>query len=103
MKGSVYALICAEGVMDWIHGGGHMVQEVYLPELNLCYNPEGGFFLLTDMERYTKATKHPDLEIPWDLENLLRELAATLVAAAELKQQITKPLATLFQLPLRDE
>ena len=43
MKAIKYKIKVCEGTMDWVHGGGHTIDEIAVPELGLVINSESVF------------------------------------------------------------
>lgn len=64
MKGIIYKLHATEGQLDLTHGAFTIIEEVYVPELGLCFNSKG-FAFKTDGSRYrTINNEHNLFHVP---------------------------------------
>lgn len=82
LRGKRYKLLVYEGVLAWTHGMGHFIEEIYLPELSLAFNLEGGAFK-PDPDRYKDAEHLGDVEVADEDAKILAE-------SVELKEKVTE-------------
>lgn len=58
MKALRYKLTVYDGLIDWNHSGGHEITEIYIPELEIVANIQGGGNIFKDKPtRYEKEAK----------------------------------------------
>lgn len=79
MKAIIYDIFISEGIIDSVHGGGHTIREIYVPELNLYINSRSAF---VDEEKRDDRSKsgsnHKEFEVfPIDIATL-KSIAANL-------------------------
>ena len=61
MQGEKYKLKVYKSFLNWTHGMGYCIEEIYIPELGIVMNREAIF--KTTSERYKKAEKLGNVEI----------------------------------------
>jgi hypothetical protein len=92
MKAKKYVLKVCEGAMDWVHGGGYDINEVYVPELNLFINEKMAFISegKDAKSRVKEAKGVKDIVLGNDEElKLLAEIVAThKTLEAKLRKEI---------------
>ena len=98
MKAIKYKVKVSEGTMDFIHGGGSWIDEIFIPEKILCFNTEKGLNIFGAEIPRDKQDKQ-EIEIPDDicrsLGLLLNAIEGIDKEKGELLKEITK--ANLFK------
>ena len=78
MQAISYKIVVHEGVMDFVHGGGSTIDEVYIPDLCLYINGQTAFVLL-DGTRQNDGTNSSEGTLDPEQEKTARELALSLM------------------------
>jgi hypothetical protein len=80
MKTIVYEIQVCDGVMDYVHGGGYFITEMYIPDLKLFVN-EKAIFIGEDErvnvkdEKGKGAENKREKQLSYEDEKFFKELA----------------------------
>lgn len=86
MKAIKYSLKVCEGMMDFIHEGGYMIIEIYIPDLELFIN-EQNVFSSENSEEAAERMKTGVNKIEIEVNDSIRESAEKwLSVKTELKE-----------------
>ncbi len=94
MKALRYKIEVCEGIMDFAHGGGHAIEELYVPELKLVINSEC-CYVTEDLGRTDSETVKDKTEIELDEETVakMRALCDVLILHKKLEKEVRELLA----------
>ena len=89
MKVIKYKVEVFEGTMDWDHGMGQWIDEIFIPEKKLCFNAIKGLNIFgAEISRATRDKQ--EIEIP-------DEIARSLGMLLKVTEEINKEKETLLQ------
>ena len=98
MKAVKYKITCFDGVLEWTHGMGKTVDEIFIPGKHLCFNTVKGLNVFKSNGPRSKE-ENKEIEIPDDicrsLGLLLNAIEGIYKEKEVLLQEITK--ANLFK------
>lgn len=95
MKALRYKIRVCASALEMAHGGGHIIEEVYIPDLRLGINEESEFTVPTEEDgkaRLKNAADIMEIEIGPTMELILRATAAALdtvrVSVPKLREKL---------------
>lgn len=92
MKAELYSVKICDGIMGRVHGAYFAIDEIYVPSIKTSLNVVSGNIhcFRTDPERYAKASKLRDVEIPDVLVNAMEKYLASTRDMSELAEVFFK-------------
>lgn len=73
LKAVRYKVKVFKSVLDWSHGMGHVIEEVFIPERCIIFNLADGELHVFKGERERSSVSREEIEVDEDLVNLLEK------------------------------